>query len=69
MVLPLYKMIQQHLMMTINDPDLREDTLGFKSGLKSGLKKINKHLETALVGDYPLLGASQSFVSPKSFVY
>jgi hypothetical protein len=69
MVLPLYKMIQQHLMTTINDPDLRKDTSGFKSGLKSGLKKITKHLETALVGDYPLLGAGQSFVSPKSFVY
>ena len=32
MVLPLYKMIQQHLMTTINNPDLREDTLGLKSG-------------------------------------
>ena len=48
MVLQLYKMIQHHLMIMINDPDLHKDT----SGLKSGLKKINKHLEKALVGDY-----------------
>ena len=61
--------MQQHLMMMINNPDLHKDTLGFKSGLKLGLKKINKYLETALVGDYPLFGASQSFVSPKSFIY
>ena len=32
---------------------------GLKHGLKAGLDKINIHLEKALVGDYPLLGAGE----------
>jgi hypothetical protein len=52
-------MIQQHLEKSLRDPDLIKD----KSGQKcSGLKKINIHLEKALVGDYPLLRAGESLV-------
>jgi len=58
MVLPLYKMIERHLVTAIEDPDLRHDVfLGLKDGLKAGLKKIRKHLDKALEDDYPLLGA------------
>lgn len=60
MVLPLYKMIERHLVTAIEDPDLRHDVfLGLKDGLKTGLKKIRKHLNKALEGDYPLLGAGK----------
>jgi hypothetical protein len=56
--------IQQHLQKALDDPDLLKDKSGMKyrglkSGLKSGLEKINTHLEKALVGDYPLLGAGE----------
>jgi hypothetical protein len=61
-VLPLYKMIQQHLEEALKDPDLAKDKSGqkyqgLKCGLQTGLDKLNVHLEKALVGDYPLLGA------------
>ena len=61
-VLPLFKMIQQHLQNSLDDPDLVRDKLGMKyrglkTALKRGLEKINTYLEKALVGDYPLLGA------------
>ena len=64
MVLPLYKMIQQHLKNALQDPDLVKDKSGqkywgLKHGLKAGLDKIEIHLEKALVGDYPLLGAGE----------
>lgn len=64
-VLPLYKMIQQHLEKSLRNPDLIKDKSGqtygsLKAGIKAGLKKINIHLEKALVGDYPLLGAGES---------
>ena len=63
-VLPLFKMIQQHLEDLLRDPDLIKDKSGqkyhgLKSGIKVGLDKINIHLEKALVGDYPLLGAGK----------
>lgn len=63
-VLPLFKMIQQHLQKTLNDPDLAKDKsgikyCGLKTGLKCGLDKINVHLEKALISDYPLLGAGE----------
>lgn len=63
-VLPLFKMIQQHLEKALDDPDLAKDKSGMKyrglkTGLKTGLEKINIHLEKALVGDYPLLGAGE----------
>ena len=58
MVLPLYKMIERHLQTAIEDDDLRHEVfLGLKNGLKAGLKKTRKHLDKALEGDYPLLGA------------
>ena len=58
MVLPLYKMIEQHLQTAIEDEDLRHESfLGLKNGLKARLKKTKKHLDKALEGDYPLLGA------------
>jgi len=55
-------MIQQHLQKALDDPDLVKDKSGMKyRGLKTalncGLKKIDIHLEKALVSDYPLLGA------------
>jgi hypothetical protein len=61
-VLPLFKMIQQHLQSALEDPDLARDKSGMKyrglkTALKCGLEKINTYLEKALVGDYPLLGA------------
>ena len=37
----------------------RMRALGLKRGLKAGLDKIEIHLEKALVGDYPLLGAGE----------
>jgi hypothetical protein len=61
-VLPLLKMVQQHLQVALEDPDLVKDRSGMKyrglkHGFKAGLAKIDAHLEKALVGDYPLLGA------------
>lgn len=58
-------MIQQHLQKSLQDPDLINDKSGqkyggLKTGIKAGLEKINIHLEKALVGDYPLLGAGES---------
>jgi hypothetical protein len=63
-VLPLLKMVQQHLQVALDDPDLNKDRSGMryrglKRGLKAGLDKINTHLAKALVGDYPLLGAGE----------
>ena len=63
-VLPLLKMVQQHLQVALDDPNLNKDRSGMryqglKHGLKAGLDKINTHLEKALVGDYPLLGAGE----------
>ena len=63
-VLPLFKMIQQHLEDSLRDPDLVKDKFGqkycgLKSDIKVGLDKINIHLRKALVGDYPLLGAGK----------
>jgi len=57
-------MIQQHLENALQDPVLVKDKSGQKyQGLKHGLKasfnKIEIHLEKALVGDYPLPGASE----------
>ena len=57
-------MVQQHLQVALDDPDLNKDSSGMryrglKHGLKAGLNKINTHLEKALVGDYPLLGANE----------
>jgi hypothetical protein len=61
-VLPLYKMIQQHLESALRDPDLIKDKSGQKyRGLKSGLNTINIHINNTLVGDYPLLGAGETF--------
>jgi hypothetical protein len=61
-VLPLFKIIQQHLQKALNDPDLVKDRSGMKyrglkTALKCGLEKIGKYLEKALVSDYTLLGA------------
>jgi hypothetical protein len=63
-VLPLFKMIQQHLQKALADPDLAKDRSGMKyrglkTGLKCGLEKINTYIEKALVSDYPLLGAGE----------
>jgi hypothetical protein len=65
-VLPLFKMIQQHLEDALKDPDLSKDKSGqkyrgLKRGLQEGLSKIKIHLDKALVGDYPLLGAGECF--------
>ena len=65
-VLPLIKMIQQHLEDALKDPDLTKDKSGqkywgLKCGLQEGLRKINTHLDKALIGDYPLLGAGEYF--------
>ena len=65
-VLPLFKMIQQHLEDGLKDPDLTKDKSsqkyqGLKCGLQEGLCKINTHLDKALIGDYPLLGAGEYF--------
>jgi hypothetical protein len=69
-VLPLLKMVQQHLLAALNDPDLVKDRSGMKyrglkNGFKAGLAKIDTHLERALVGDYPLLGAGEFLNYPK----
>jgi hypothetical protein len=63
-VLPLLKMIQQHLKTALDDPDIAKDKsgtkyCGLKTGLRLGLEKINIYLEKALVRDYPLLGAGE----------
>jgi hypothetical protein len=63
-VLPLFKTIQHHIQDALHDPDLVRDKSGqkyggLKSGLKAGLKKLDIHLEKALIGDYPLLSAGE----------
>ena len=60
-------MIQQHLEDALKDPDLVKDKSGLKyrglkRGLQTGLDKLNVHLEKALIGDYPLLGAGTKFL-------
>ena len=65
-VLPLFKIIQQHLEDMLKDPDLIKDKSGqkyqgLKCGLQEGIHKINTHLHKALIGDYPLLGAGECF--------
>jgi hypothetical protein len=55
-------MIQQHLEDALKDPDLAKDKSGqkyrgLKHGFQTGLDKLNIHLEKALVGHHPLLGA------------
>ena len=60
-ILPLFKIIQQHLQKALDDPDLTKDRSGMKypglkTALRCGLKKINMYLEKSLAGDYPLLG-------------
>jgi hypothetical protein len=67
-VLPLFKMIQQHLEDALQDSDLIKDKSGqkyrgLKRGFQAGLDKINIHLKKALVGDYPLLGAGERHIS------
>ena len=67
-VLPLFKTIQQHLEDALKDPDFAKDKSGqkyrgLKRGLKFGLDKMNHHLEKALVGDYPLLGAGECLIT------
>jgi hypothetical protein len=73
-VLPLFKMIQQHLEDALKDPELMKDKSGqkyrgLKRGLKFGLDKMNIHLEKALVGDYPLLGAGKCLISACALVF
>ena len=60
-------MIHPHLEDTLRDPDFIEDKSGqkyrgLKHGFKAGLNKIDIHLEKALVGDYPLLGAGEFLI-------
>jgi hypothetical protein len=70
MVLPLYKMIEWHLQIAIEDEDLcHKSFLGLKNGLKAGLKKTKKHLDKALEGDYPLLGAGMWFNMYYAFIF
>jgi hypothetical protein len=66
-VLLLFKTIQHHLEATLRDPDLAKDKSGqkchgLKCGFKAGLNKINIHIEKALIGDYPLLGAGEFLI-------
>jgi hypothetical protein len=66
-VLPLFKIIQQHLEDALRDPDLIKDKSsqkyrGLKHGLKAGLDEINIHLEKASIGDYLLLGIGEYFI-------
>ncbi|KAJ7192115.1 hypothetical protein GGX14DRAFT_380455 [Mycena pura] len=56
-VLPLYKIVQQHLEDSLANISLAEDTCNLRAAIQAGLDKLNKHTEKALVSDFPLIGA------------
>lgn len=61
-VLPLFKLIETHLEDVIANFALEyDDPYGIQNAFEKGLKKHQKYLQKALVSDYPLLGAGESF--------
>jgi hypothetical protein len=56
-VLPLYKLIEEHLKRAKEDLELEDDPYGLARAIDAGLKKLDVYLNRALVSDYPLLGA------------
>ncbi|KAJ7916606.1 hypothetical protein B0H13DRAFT_2323213 [Mycena leptocephala] len=56
-VLPLYKIVQEHLETSRNAIKPSEDTCNLRAAIAAGLAKLKIHVKKALVSDYPLIGA------------
>ncbi|KIK74552.1 hypothetical protein PAXRUDRAFT_19762 [Paxillus rubicundulus Ve08.2h10] len=56
-MLPLYKLVEQHLTSHLSRARKDFSSYGLNIAIGSGLRKLEYHLETALTSDYPLLGA------------
>ncbi|KAF8583621.1 hypothetical protein K439DRAFT_1617328 [Ramaria rubella] len=56
-VLPLYKLVQEHLQCALHDTQLEYNPYGLDSAIQAGLDKVEKYLHHAIRSDYILLGA------------
>ncbi|KAJ7839377.1 hypothetical protein B0H14DRAFT_2158485, partial [Mycena olivaceomarginata] len=56
-VLPLYKIVQEHLEISRNAIKPTEDTCNLRAAIAAGLEKLKIHTNKALISDYPLIGA------------
>ncbi|KAJ6528845.1 hypothetical protein B0H19DRAFT_885820, partial [Mycena capillaripes] len=56
-VLPLYKIVQEHLETSRSAIKPTEDTCNLRAAIAAGLSKLKIHTDKALVSDYPLIGA------------
>ncbi|KAF8172399.1 hypothetical protein K438DRAFT_1611914 [Mycena galopus ATCC 62051] len=56
-VLPLYKVVQNHLEASLAAIPAADDTCNLRNAIRAGLAKLKIHTDNALVSDYPLLGA------------
>ncbi|KAF8577228.1 hypothetical protein K439DRAFT_1365232 [Ramaria rubella] len=56
-VLPLYKLVQEHLEAALHDLGMEHDIYGISIAVQAGLDKLEKYLDCAMDNDYVLLGA------------
>ncbi|KAF8576980.1 hypothetical protein K439DRAFT_590294 [Ramaria rubella] len=56
-VLPLYKLVQEHLEAALRDLEMEHDIYGISIAVQAGLDKLEKYLDCAMDNDYVLLGA------------
>ncbi|KAF8582211.1 hypothetical protein K439DRAFT_1304374, partial [Ramaria rubella] len=55
-ILPLYKLIEEHLDTGLCDLELEMDNYGLEDAIQAGLDKLMTYIDHALMSDYPLLG-------------
>ncbi|KAF8581680.1 hypothetical protein K439DRAFT_1513517 [Ramaria rubella] len=56
-VLPLYKLVQEHLEAALRNLEMEHDICGIAVAVQAGLDKLEKYLDHAMDNDYVLLGA------------
>ncbi|KAJ6504065.1 hypothetical protein C8R47DRAFT_1247754, partial [Mycena vitilis] len=56
-ILPLYKVVQNHLEASLASISAFDDTCNLRKAIEAGLAKLRIHTDKALISDYPLLGA------------
>jgi hypothetical protein len=61
-VLPLYRLVQEHLEHALRDLELEYDSYGLEDAIQAGLTKLEKYLKRAVKNDYVLLGAGASIM-------
>ncbi|KAF8591394.1 hypothetical protein K439DRAFT_892490 [Ramaria rubella] len=57
-VLPLYKLVQEHLKAALRNLEMEHDIYGISIAVQAGLDKLEKYLDRAMDNDYVLLGYS-----------